>query len=141
MMAFSASGGRRVARGPGGWLALAAFGALASCATPRPPIPAQQFDVFFVKDETTLTPEGQEVVQKIAKTARTVHPGRVTVEGQADGGTAHDAEVAHERGQHVAAALIAAGLAPAMVQQVPGAPPPNADGIAAHKVVVRLDKA
>jgi len=131
-----------------GLAALVVAGLCAGCAVHKPPAPVaaapapatpeQNFIVFFPDEGVDITSEGQAVVDKIASEAKTANPAKITVMGEDDGGTAHDAEVASERGAHVAAALIAAGLAPSVVQQVVGVPPKGATSIAAHKVVVKF---
>ena len=108
-------------------------------ASAPPPPPEQKFLVFFPGDSTDITAEGKDTVTQIVKTAAETHPKRITVTGEDDGGTAHDAEVASTRGKNVAAALITGGLPGAAVVQVPGAPPATASGIAAHNVVVKFE--
>jgi hypothetical protein len=103
------------------------------------PAPAQNFIVFFPGETTDITAEGKSVVSEIVATAKSANPKRVTVMGEDDGGTSHDATVASERGKNVANALVESGLDAATVVQVPAVPPPQATGIVAHKVVVNFE--
>ncbi|HLY53967.1 MAG TPA: OmpA family protein [Stellaceae bacterium] len=116
--------------------ALGALALLAACTTE----PGRAYLVFFPTDETTLTPDAQGVVQDVVKAAKESHSAHVVVQGEADGSTAHDADLAYKRGALVTEALLQAGLDPARVEQQPGAPGPQEKGVMAHKVVVTLTR-
>jgi len=113
---------------------------LAACTT-QPPV-ARQFDVFFQVNSSKLTPEGQQIVDAIAAAARDGHPSSVVVEGQANGATPRDAQLADQRATVVSAALKAAGVDPSKINQhaalvLPAVADPGTQ-VATHKVTVQL---
>jgi outer membrane protein OmpA-like peptidoglycan-associated protein len=114
--------------------ALAVFLALAGCATE----PGRDFLVFFPTDALTLSASADGVVAGVAKLAAGSHSAHLVVEGQADGGKPHDAELAYQRGQAVVAALVAAGVDAARIEIRPSAPPAETTGLAAHKVIIHF---
>ncbi len=117
---------------------------LAACATkPAPPPPPKQFDVFFTVNSARLTPEGQQVVNTIAAAIRDTQPSSVEVEGEADGTSPRDAQLADQRATAVTNALkVVAGIDPAkIVQRAALALPAQTDmatHLSTHKVTVRL---
>ena len=129
------AGTPRLRRQPVAIAFLALLLALAACARLTAP---QQYDVFFPTNEATLTPEAQKVVADAGAKARDSSPSKIIVEGQADGGTAHDATLADERAGVVVKALVAAGADSGTIEKRPSAPPKSATGVAAHKVIVQL---
>lgn len=118
----------------------AALALLAACTT-QPPV-ARQFTVFFQVNESKLTPEGQQIVDAIAAAVRDGHPSAIEVEGQADGATPRDAQLADQRATVVAAALKGAGVDQSKINQhaalVLPAVSDAATHVAAHKVTVQL---
>lgn len=116
-------------------LAAAITLALAACAPMNGP---RQMDVFFMTNEASLTPDGQQVVTEIAKLAREGKPSRIVVEGQADGGAPSDAALADKRAGTVVDALVAAGVDGGRITKVAAPAPGGVTGVAAHKVTVQL---
>ncbi|HXQ51219.1 MAG TPA: OmpA family protein [Stellaceae bacterium] len=98
----------------------------------------QNFVVFFPTNDATLTPQAHTLVTQIASARHDMNPSRVVVEGRADGGTPHDAELADQRARAVIQALVEAGVDPAAIAKEQGAPPVGDTGVAAHQVVVRF---
>lgn len=113
---------------------------LAACAA-KPP-PPKQFDVFFQVNSAKLTPEGQQVVDSIVAAIRDTKPASVVIEGEADGASPRDAQLADQRAATVAAALKAAGVDPSKIVQhaalVLPAQQDVATHIATHKVTAQL---
>lgn len=95
-----------------------------------------QYVVFFPASTADLTPEGKQVVDRVAANARESRPSKVVVEGHADGGTPKDASLANDRARAVLLALSESGVTPVELAQ--SAPPPGTTGVAARKVVVRF---
>ena len=116
-------------------LSMVALLALAACATE----PERKFLVFFPSDAMTLTSDASLVVKDVAKTAEQTHASRVTVVGQAGGGSSTAATLANQRAATVAAALAAAGVNPARIQQEPGVLEPGNHDVSARTVVIRLE--
>jgi flagellar motor protein MotB len=119
---------------------LAFLGLLAACAT-KPP-PPKQFDVFFQVNSAKLTPEGQQVVDIIVAAIQDTKPSSVVVEGEADGVTPRDAQLADQRATTVVIALKAAGVDQSKIAQhaalaLPAQQDP-ATRISTHKVMVQL---
>jgi outer membrane protein OmpA-like peptidoglycan-associated protein len=120
--------------------------ALAACTANPPPAPPpsqpKQFDVFFQLGSAKLTPEGQQVVDTVVAAIRDAKPSSVVVEGEADGSTAKDAQLADQRAAAVASALKAAGVDPSTIaQHATLAQPAQTDAgthIATHKVTLQL---
>jgi OmpA family protein len=115
---------------------------LGACAT-KPPAP-QQFDVFFQVNSAKLTPEGQQIVDVMVAAIRNTQPSSVVVEGEADGTTPHDAQLADQRAATVAGALKAAGIDQSKIVQhaalaLPALSDP-ATRVSTHKVTVQLVK-
>jgi hypothetical protein len=110
---------------------------LAGCAT-APAVGPQQFVVYFETGADTLTPEAREVVGSAADAARAHPPGKITVEGHADGGTANDAALADKRALAVIAALSGDGVDANAIEKIPGAPAAGAAGVAAHQAIIGL---
>jgi hypothetical protein len=98
----------------------------------------REYVLFFPINDATVTPEAQDVVAQIASAARDARPSKIVIEGQADGGTAHDATLADERADTVLHALVSAGTNASSVDKRPSAPAPEITGVAAHKVKVTL---
>jgi len=117
-----------------GFWAAALLVALAACGLSGP----RQLDVFFHTNEARLTPDGQKVVDEIAKIARETGPSQIVVEGQADGGTPSDAALADKRAGTVVDALVAGGVDAKRITKVAAPAPAKITGVAAHKVVVQL---
>lgn len=117
---------------------------LAACTTnpPPPPPPPKQFDIFFQVGSAKLTPEGQQVVDTAVAAVRDTKPSSVVVEGQADGATPKDAQLADQRATTVTNALKTAGVDPTKIAQHAAlALPANTDPathISTHKVTVQL---
>jgi outer membrane protein OmpA-like peptidoglycan-associated protein len=125
------------------FLALVLFVALAGCAATgaRPaaaPVEGDQFAVFFKENSAALTPEGQEVIGRVVDRVHKAHPSGIVVVGQADGATARDADLAATRARTVADALVARGIAERAIEIRAGPAPTGENGVAAHKVIVRL---
>lgn len=120
----------------GATAALLLLGLAAGCANrltePR------QYVVFFATNTAELAPEARQVMGQVAGDARDLEPSKVTVEGQADGGTAHDATLADQRAATVVQTLVASGVPAGTIDKRPSAPPAALGGVAAHKVIVRL---
>ena len=115
---------------------------LGACATTPPP--PRQFDVFFQVNSAKLTPEGQQIVDQIVAAIRDTQPSSVVVEGEANGATPRDAQLADQRAATVAGALKAAGIDQSKIVQhaalaVP-AVPDAATNASTHKVTVQLVK-
>jgi outer membrane protein OmpA-like peptidoglycan-associated protein len=108
---------------------------LAGCATEK----GRDLPVFFDEGQSDLTPDGSGTVANIAKLAGKTGASTITVSGQADGGTPHDAELAYRRGEVVVQALEQAGIDARRIQLQPSVPPEGEHGVAAHKVVVHLE--
>ena len=124
-----------------------AFGLLLAACTGNPPpasqpLPPKQFDIFFQVGSARLTPEGKQVVDAIAASARDTKPSSVVVEGEADGTQPKDAQLADQRATAVTGALKAAGVDPAKIAQHSAlALPAQTDmttHISTHKVTVQL---
>jgi len=115
---------------------LAALIVLAGCAS-RPTEP-RDFIIFFETDKASLTPEALLLVAQMATTAQAMTPSKITVEGRADGGTAHDATLADERAATIMRALVVAGIDARIIDKRPSAPPPGTTGVAAHQVIVQF---
>lgn len=116
---------------------------LAACnANPPAPLPPKQFDIFFQVGSARLTPEAQQVVDTAVAAVRDTKPSSVVVEGQADGATPKDAQLADQRATTVTTALKAAGVDPTKIAQHAAlALPANTDPathISTHKVTVQL---
>ena len=127
------------------FIPLALLVLLAACNSnaPAPPPPQpKQFDVFFTVGSARLTPEGQQVVDAIAASVRDTNPSSVSVEGEADGTAAKDAQLADQRGTAVTTALKAAGVDPSKIAQHAAlALPASTDlttHVSTHKVTVQL---
>lgn len=121
------------------WIGLiVVLAALASCAEPSP----RNFDVFFETNKSDLTADAQGVIAQIAAAVKSDRPSKVTVEGQASGGTPRDAELAGQRADTVVKALVAAGIDAAMIDRhavlIGPAIPSPVGRVAAHKVAVQL---
>lgn len=110
--------------------------ALVGCTSPDSA--PRNFIVFFETDKSSLTPEAQALVTQMASAAQAAMPSKITVEGRADGGTAHDAALADERATAVMRALVEAGVDAKKIEKRPSAPPPGTTGTAAHQVVVQF---
>lgn len=108
---------------------------LAACAME----PARNYLVFFPTDGMTLGPDGTAIVGQVAQDARARPGAMLVVEGEADGGSAHDLALANDRGAAVAQALAAAGVSPSRIRQQPGIVEPGHQGLAAHKVTIRFE--
>jgi outer membrane protein OmpA-like peptidoglycan-associated protein len=112
---------------------------LGACAT-EPPQP-KQFVVFFQVNSAKLTPEGQQVVDTIVAAIRDGKPSSVVIEGEADGASPRDAQLADQRATTVAGALKAAGVDPSeIVQHAALVSPAHQDAaaqIATHKVTAQ----
>src|ERR1051326_2268384 len=80
---------------------------LGACTTTPPP--PKQVDVFFQVNSAKLTPEAQQVVEAILPMIRDTKPSSIVVEGEADGTSPRDAQLADQRASTVGGALRAAG--------------------------------
>jgi len=109
---------------------------LAACAG-RPAEP-RTFTVFFETDKASLTPDAQALVTQMAAAAHETTPSKITVEGRADGSTAHDATLADERATAVIHGLVEAGIDAKSIDKQPSAPTAGTTGVAAHQVIVRF---
>lgn len=113
---------------------------LAACATQAPA--PRQFDVFFQVNEAKLTPEGEQIVANIVAAVRDSRPSQVVVEGQANGSSPRDAQLADQRATVVTTALKTAGVDAAKISQhaalLRPAQPDAATHVATHKVTVQL---
>ena len=102
----------------------------AACATSPPP--PKQFDVFFQVNSAKLTPEGQQVVDSIVVAIRDTKPASVVIEGEADGASPRDAQLADQRAATVAAALKMAGVDPSKIVQHAALVLPAQQDVATH---------
>jgi len=113
---------------------------LGACSTTPPP--PKQFDVFFQVNSAKLTPEAQQVVDTIVAMIRDTKPSSIVVEGEADGASPRDAQLADQRASTVASALRAAGVDQSkIVQHAALALPAQQDlatHVSTHKVAVQL---
>lgn len=127
------------------WFTLIAFlAALAGCTQQPSPAPSapRGFTVFFETDKADLTPTGRSIVNEVAAAVHSHRPSKVVVEGQASGGSPHDAELAGQRADSVVSALIAAGVDDAIIDHHavlvgPATTDPIAR-VAAQKVLIEL---
>ena len=114
---------------------------LGACSTTPPP-PPKQFDVFFQVNSAKLTPEAQQVVDTIVAMIRDTKPSSIVVEGEADGTTPRDAQLADQRASTVAGALKAAGVDQSKIAQHAALALPAqqdlATHVSTHKVAVQL---
>src|SRR4029077_6070264 len=97
-------------------IALLVFSILLGACAAEPPQP-KQFVVFFQVNSAKLTPEGQQVVDTIVAAIRDGKPSSVVIEGEADGASPRDAQLADQRATTVAGALKAAGVDPSEIVQ------------------------
>ena len=122
-------------------IALLVFSILLGACAAEPPQP-KQFVVFFQVNSAKQTPEGQQVVDTIVAAIRDGKPSSVVIEGEADGASPRDAQLADQRATTVAGALKAAGVDPSeIVQHAALVSPAQQDAaaqIATHKVTVQL---
>jgi flagellar motor protein MotB len=113
---------------------------LGACSTTPPP--PKQFDVFFQVNSAKLTPEAQQVVDTIVAMIRDTKPSSIVVEGEADGASPRDAQLADQRASTVASALRAAGVDQSKIAQHAALAIPAQQDIATHvsthKVAVQL---
>ena len=98
--------------------------------------PSPDFVVLFGTGASQLTPEAQQIVTLAAQRAAQQHPTSIAVAGYGDADGGGDTELANSRAEAVIRGLVAAGVAPSEVKQVPPAPPATATGIPVHKVTV-----
>jgi outer membrane protein OmpA-like peptidoglycan-associated protein len=99
----------------------------------------QNFTIFFPTGDATLTPEAQKLIVTIAAAHHDMNPSRIAVEGRADGGTTHDADLADQRARVVIKGLVDAGVDATIIDKQPSAPPTGTSGVAAHMVEVRFE--
>ena len=91
---------------------------LGACSTTPPPSPPpKQVDIFFQVNSARLTPEAQQVVDTIVAMIRDTKPSSVVIEGEADGASPRDAQLADQRASTVAGALRAAGVDQSKIAQ------------------------
>jgi outer membrane protein OmpA-like peptidoglycan-associated protein len=98
-----------------------------------------QYVVFFRDGEAGLTPDGQQIVQRIADAAKQLHPGKIEVIGSNDGLATTRENVADARAAAVAHSLEQAGIKSTAIARAGSAKPAGA-GIAAHQVIVRFEQ-
>jgi OmpA family len=96
----------------------------------------RDFVILFGTGASEITPEAQKVVTLIAERAAAQHPAAIDIAGYGDADAGGDTPLAERRAEAVIHALTAAGVAPALLRQVPPAPPAKAAGIPVHKVTV-----
>jgi len=121
-------------------IALLLFTVLLVACTAKPP-PPKQFDVFFQVGSARLTTEGQQVVDTVVAAIRTTNPSSILVEGEADGASPKDAQLADQRATAVVSALKTAGVDQSKIAQHALVLPPQTDPatyISTHKVKVQL---
>ncbi len=99
---------------------------------------SHQFVVFFRDGQAALTPDGDQIVQRIAAAAKQLHPGRIEVIGSNDGLSRERENVADQRAASVAQSLAKAGINPTVIARA-GSVEPSGTGLAAHRVVVRFE--
>jgi outer membrane protein OmpA-like peptidoglycan-associated protein len=100
---------------------------------------AHQYVVFFRDGQTALTPDGDQIVQRIAAAAKQLHPSRIEVIGSNDGLSRGREGVADQRAATVAQSLAKAGIKPAEIA-LAGSVEPSGTGLDAHRVVVRFEQ-
>jgi len=81
------------------------------------PAPVPSYIVYFEFDRSTITPDGQSVVDAAAGYARTNSPATVTVVGHADtsGSAAYNIKLSERRAKMVASALVKDGVPSAVI--------------------------
>jgi len=112
---------------------------LAACANPPPPV-ERHFNVFFTTNSAALEPDSRRIIDEIAIAAQQDRPASILVEGEADGNTPGDLELANQRAVTVVQALISEGIEPAKVAKTASLAPSGTTGIAAHVVHVHYVK-
>lgn len=100
---------------------------------------SHQYVVFFLDGEAALTPDGDQIVQRIAAAAKQLHPGRIEVIGSDDGLPRGRESVADKRAATVAQSLAKAGINPKVITRA-GRNEPSRTGVAAHRVLVRFEQ-
>jgi flagellar motor protein MotB len=100
---------------------------------------SHQYVVFFRDGQAALTPDGDQIVQRIAAAAKQLHPGRIEVIGSNDGMSRGRENVADQRAATVAQSLAKAGINPTVIARA-GNAEPSGTGSAAHRVVVRFEQ-
>ena len=98
-----------------------------------------QFVVFFRDGQAGLTPDGDQVVQRIAAAAKQIHPGKIEVIGSNDGLALNRENVADARAATVVRSLEQAGVKSTAIARAGNALPAGT-GLAAHQVIVRFEQ-
>jgi OmpA-OmpF porin, OOP family len=99
---------------------------------------SHQYVVFFREGQAALTPDGDQIVQRIAAAAKQLHPGRIEVIGSNDGLSRGRESVADQRAATVAQSLVKAGINPTLIARA-GSVEPSGTGLDAHRVLVRFE--
>lgn len=118
---------------------IALLALFAACANPPPPA-ERHFNVFFTTNSAALEPESRRIIDEIAMAVQQDRPSSVLVEGEADGNSPRDMELADQRAVTVVQALISEGIEPAKVAKTASLAPSGTTGVAAHVVHVHYVK-
>lgn len=120
-------------------LAGVAAPALAQTQAPAAGPAFHQYVLFFRDGQAVLTPDGKQIVDRIAAAAKQLHPGKIEVIGINDGLAMTRENVADARAASVAHSLEQAGIKPTVIARA-GSAAPAGSGIAAHQVIVRFEQ-
>ncbi len=97
-----------------------------------------QYVVFFRDGQAALTPDGDQIVQRIAAAAKQLHAGRIEVIGSNDGLSRGRENVADQRAATVAQSLAKAGIKSTVIARA-GSVEPSGTGLSVHRAVVRFE--
>jgi outer membrane protein OmpA-like peptidoglycan-associated protein len=98
-----------------------------------------QYVVFFRDGQAALTPDGNQIVQRIAEAAKQLHPGKIEVIGSNDGLAMTRENIADARAATVVQSLEQAGVKSTAIARA-GSAQPAGTGVAAHQVIVRFEQ-
>ncbi len=129
-------------------LVIAAMGLLAACASGDSDrlYPPKSFFVFFAVDSAELSPEAQQVIERIADEARRIEATGVGISGYASpvGTPSHNLRLSNMRATAVEVALLSRGMPrEIIVRTYHGATPiigPEIEGQRVEVVVSREDR-
>jgi OOP family OmpA-OmpF porin len=91
----------------------------AAAAAPPPSQAPRRYNVYFEFNRSTLTPEGQQIVDQVAAAAKSDNAVRIHLVGKADtvGTDPYNMGLSHHRADTVRAALQAAGIPDARIEE------------------------